>query len=115
MAHGGEDPPITVYVYHAPLHTATGTWPVVAKAARDAVERLIPLSEFPALFSGYVLWAPPSSDPDARSQRAIGVWGRRNAAMFRRILRERGASVRIEYGSGPDHPVAAVCQSSSLE
>lgn len=98
---------IVVYEFRAPLHSATGTWPVVVKAARAQVERLIPLDELAALFGGYVMWAPA---PEAGVGVSIGVWGRRNAGRFRRILRERGAGVRIAHDSGPDQPLALVGQ-----
>lgn len=99
---------IVVYEFRAPLHTATGTWPVVVKAARAHVEPLIPLDEFAALFGGYAMWAPA---PKAEVGVSVGVWGRRNAGRFRRILRERGAVVRISHDSGPDQPLSLVSQS----
>jgi hypothetical protein len=99
---------ILVYEFRAPLHTATGTWPVVVKAARAQVEPLIPLHEFAALFGGYVMWAPAL---ELGAGVSVGVWGRRNAGRFRRILRERGAVVRIAHESGPDQPLALVSQS----
>jgi hypothetical protein len=99
---------IVVYEFRAPLQTATGTWPVVVKAARAQVEPLIPLDELASLFGGYVMWAPA---PEAGAGVSVGVWGRRNAGRFRRMLRERGAVVRISHDAGPDQPLALVCQS----
>jgi hypothetical protein len=99
---------IVVYEFRAPLHTAAGTWPVVVKAVRDQVEPLIALDELVVLFGGYVMWAPA---PEAEAGAAIGVWGRRNAGRFRRMLRERGAVVRIAHDSGPDQQLALVSQS----
>jgi hypothetical protein len=98
---------IVAYEFRAPLHTATGTWPVVVKAARAQVEPLIAPDELAALFGGYVMWAPA---PEAGAGGSIGVWGRRNAGRFRRILRERGAVVRIAHDSGPDQLLALVRQ-----
>ncbi len=89
---------VIVYEYKGPLHTATRTLPVVTKASRAEVERFIQLHEFGPLFGGYVLWHAPEPPTPEMPGPALGVWGRRNASKFRRILRERGASVELVTG-----------------
>ena len=99
-----------VYEFRKQLLHSTDTPPIIAKASREEVERLIQLREFEVLFGGYVLWAPPENPTTEMRGDAIGVWGRRNVTRFRRVLRERGATVVRVLGEGPEQPVRLVKQ-----
>jgi len=67
----------------------------VCVVRRDQAEFVLPLSEVDALFYGYVLYA---SEDGAEF---VGVWGARNAARFRRLMRERGAKLQLMKSSPP--------------
>ena len=83
---------------HSPALTVRG--------ARDAIERFIPLDDFQPLFGGYALWRAPSRPTPEIPGEALGVWGRRTCRRFRRILRERGASVEIRRAPGPAQSIS---------
>ncbi len=83
---------------------------MVAKASRADVEHLLPLSEFAALFGGYVLWNAPEPPTVDMPAHGLGVWGHRNVVRFRRILRERGALIERRFEAGPEQRIAIVNQ-----
>jgi hypothetical protein len=92
-----------VVLYEAPMPgvTLSGTPALTVRGARDAVERFIPLEEFEALFGGWALWAAPARPTDEMPGEALGVWRRRTCKRFRRVLRERGATVVVRREPGP--------------
>ena len=57
----------------------------ICQGRRSFIEQYIPRREFSELFGGYVL------SEDSSGEEFLGVWSRRTAQKFRRILRERGA------------------------
>lgn len=81
---------------------------IVVRGARDAVERFIPLAEFPALFGGYALWSPSPEPTSELPGEALGVWGRRTCSRFRRILRERGATIELRREFGPPQRLSRI-------
>lgn len=70
----------------------------VCVARREQTELILPLEEIDGLFSGYVLYG---ADDGAEF---VGVWGARNTARFRRLLRERGGSLTLV----PSNPLASL-------
>lgn len=77
------------------------TPPIGIRGPRDAIERFIPLTEFSTLFGGLALWAPSTHPTPELPDEALGVWGRRTCQRFRRILRERGATLELRKEAGP--------------
>jgi len=73
---------------------------IVVKASETWVFQFIPLEEFSVLFGGYARWHSPANPTKQMPSNGIGVWGRRNASKFRRILKERGASFTVVDGEG---------------
>ena len=92
-----------VVLYEAPMPgvTLSGTPALTVRGARDAVERFIPLKEFETLFGGWMLWGAPSRPTPEMPGEALGVWRRRTCKRFRRLLRERGATVVVRREPGP--------------
>jgi hypothetical protein len=76
------------------------------RGARDAVERFIPREEFDDLFGGWMIWAAPARPTPELPGEALGVWGRRTCRRFRRVLRERGATLEVRQEPGPDQRMA---------
>jgi hypothetical protein len=103
---------LIVYEFREKVLGETSTLPEVIKASREAVEKFIPLAEFPTLFGGYIRWRPPEPVSEEMPGEAIGVWGRRNVSKFRRLLSERGADVRRVKNQGPKQSHLAVNQSA---
>ena len=99
-----------LYEFRDALHMATDTESVVIKGSRAAIEKYVPLVEFGPLFGGYVLWRAPEPPTEAMPDEGLGVWGHRTVAKFRRILRERGAEIVREFGSGPRQRLSIVSQ-----
>jgi hypothetical protein len=81
----------------------------VIKGSRRWIEQYIPLEEFAQLFGGYVMWRAPQAQTSEMPDEALGVWGKRKAARFRRILRERGAVFRVIDEEGPVQQLAIRC------
>ncbi len=75
-----------IYEYRASWYINGRSEPIVAQGDARYVERFFTRSELCELFGGYVVSVSPY-----RSGQFLGVWGRRNASRFRRMLRERGA------------------------
>jgi hypothetical protein len=99
-----------LYEFRDPLHRSGAAAPVVVKGSRSAIEQFIPLHEFDDLFGGYVLWRTPAKPTDSMPGHGLGVWGRRTTARFRRILRERGATIERVFGRGPEQQLLIVSQ-----
>ena len=76
------------------------------RGARDEIERFIPLAEFNPLFGGYAIWSPASRPTPELPGEALGVWSRRTCQRFRRILRERGATIDLRREPGPPQRIA---------
>jgi hypothetical protein len=102
---------LTVYEFREKVLDETSTLPDVIKGSRDAVEKFIPLAEFPTLFGGYIRWRPPDIASEEMPGEGIGVWGRRNVSKFRRLLSERGADVRRVKEQGPKQTHLEINQS----
>ena len=92
---------IVLYEYRAMLLTHTSTPPHLIKGSREAIERFIPLEEFPSLFGGYILWQPPADPTPEMPGEGLGVWSLRVSSRFRRLLRQRGARLQREPYPGP--------------
>ena len=89
------------------LGVAVGQTPALTiRGARDAVERFIPLEEFGDLFGGWMIWAAPARPTRDLPGEALGVWSRRTCSRFRRVLRERGATLEVRREPGPDQRMA---------
>lgn len=56
-----------------------------------AVEAALGTSDFGPLFGGSITYR------DDKGVEYLGVWGRRKAQRFRRLLRERGADVNLSH------------------
>jgi hypothetical protein len=78
----------------------------VIKGSRQWVEQYIPLEEFAELFGGYLIWREPETKTSEMPDEGIGVWGKRKAAKFRRILRERGAVFKVTEEEGHTQQLA---------
>ena len=92
---------IVLYEFRAMLLTHTSTPPHLVKGSREAIERFIPLEEFPSLFGGYILWRPPADLTPDMPGKGLGVWSLRVGSRFRRLLRQRGARLQREPYPGP--------------
>lgn len=64
---------------------------LVALAPRNRVLKHIPIEDFQSLFGGHIGRLVGRSE-------YLGVWGARKVSRFRRILRERGATIRVLGG-----------------
>ena len=95
-------------LFEAPMTgvTLSHTPALTIRGARDAVERFIPLQEFEALFGGWALWSAPTTPTTELPGEALGVWSRRNCKRFRRVLRERGATLEVRREPGPKQQIA---------
>ena len=92
---------IVLFETPMPGVTLSHTPALTIRGPRDAVERFIPFAEFEALFGGWALWAAPARPTPEMPGEALGVWSRRTCKRFRRILRERGATLEIRREPGP--------------
>lgn len=101
---------MVIFEFRTTLLSPTRTLPLVAKASRAEVERFIPLDEFGRLFGGYVMWRQPAVATGEMPGEGLGVWGSRNVARFRRVLRERGAEIVRVEGPGPAQALKVVSQ-----
>ena len=92
-----------VVLFEWPMTGATlsSTPALTIRGARDSIEQFIPLSDFGPLFGGYALWRPSEHPTPDLPGEALGVWSRRTCGRFRRILRERGATVEVRKEQGP--------------
>jgi hypothetical protein len=79
---------------------------VTLRGPRDGIEQFIPLDEFESRFGGYALWQTADRPIADLPGEALGVWGRRVCKRFRRILRERGATLEIRREPGPEQRLA---------
>jgi hypothetical protein len=86
--------------------SSSDTPPLTVRGPRDAIERFIPITEFDALFGGYAMWHPAEHPTDELPGEALGVWSRRVCQRFRRVLRERGATVEVRRERGPEQRLA---------
>ena len=99
---------MTIYEFRTSLLSISRTPPLVAKASRSEVERFVALDEFGTLFGGYVLWSPPEIPTTDMPGDGLGVWGSRNVARLRRVLRQRGAEIERIEGPGPLQAVGLI-------
>ena len=97
---------LVLFETEMPGVTLSHTPALTVRGARDAVERFIPREEFGALFGGWALWAPPARPIPELPGEALGVWSRRTCKRFRRILRERGATLEVRREPGPEQRLA---------
>lgn len=88
-----------------PGATTSDSPPLTIRGPRDAVERFIPLAEFDALFGGWVMWSAPAQPTSDLPGEALGVWSHRMCKRFRRLLRERGATIEVRREPGPAQQV----------
>lgn len=103
---------IVLYEHPFPGPTVSDTPALTIRGARDAIERFIPLAEFGTLFGGYVIWRAPAHPTAEIPGEALGVWSRRACKRFRRILRERGATLEVRREAGPVQSLKTLNQSS---
>jgi hypothetical protein len=104
-----------VVLFECPMRQSASDTPALTiRGARDAVERFIPLAEFEQLFGGYAMWARPARRVQEMPGEALGVWSRRTCQRFRRVLRERGATIEVRRETGPEQRLSRlVTQPSS--
>ena len=107
---GLESGHIVLFETELPGASVTDTPALTIRGARDAIERFIPLAEFGGLFGGYALWHPPAHPTPELPGQALGVWSRRLCKRFRRILRERGATLEVRRERGPVQSIARMVQ-----
>jgi hypothetical protein len=74
---------------------ARGSQRMVCIGLLTSVTEVLGQSEMDELFGGWIIYTTPEMDA------YLGVWGERKVKKFRRILRERGASISLER-SKPD-------------
>jgi hypothetical protein len=84
------------------------------RGARDAVERFIPLEEFGALFGGWMIWSPATRPTSELPGEALGVWSHRKCKRFRRVLRDRGATIEVRREPGPQQRLAHYSSSVAI-
>lgn len=103
-----------IVLFETPMSgvTMSRTPPLTIRGARDAVERFIRREEFEGLFGGWALWAPPDEPTIDIPGEALGVWSRRTCKRFRRVLRERGATLEVRREPGPAQRIAGLVASS---
>lgn len=73
-----------------------GSPPIVCIGPKRFVSDYMNEKDFRAIFEGYVVYRDDDTGADY-----IGVWGARNAAKFRRLLRTRGAKFKLNRGFLP--------------
>jgi hypothetical protein len=93
---------ITLFETPLPGVTLSQTPALTIRGPRDAVERFIPLKDFGRLFGGWATWGPPARPTPEMPGEAIGVWSKRTCKRFRRVLRERGATLDVRREVGPE-------------
>ena len=76
----------SVYEYRSPAFGAA----ILCDGETSCIEQLLKPDDFIIPFGG---WIALTDDLTGRAY--LGVWGRRNAQRFRRLLRERGAHLTI--------------------
>jgi hypothetical protein len=81
---------IDAYIYRDVSLVSSGE-AVVCIVDRCAADAYLSQGEVENLFGGCAVYATPEG------REFVGVWGARNAARFRRYLRERGAQVLIHH------------------
>ena len=92
-----------VVLFEAPMPVLSDsdTPALTIRGSAEAIERFISRVELEQMVGGYALWAAAREPtPDLPGQ-AIGVWGRSTCRRFRRLLRERGATVEVRREPGP--------------
>ena len=105
-----------IVLFEAPMAGARASRPpaLTVRGPRDAVERFIPLADFGPLFGGWALWEPaPWPTPDLPGE-ALGVRGRRRCKRFRRVLRERGATLEVRRERGPEQRLAQLVSARAV-
>jgi hypothetical protein len=96
----------TLFTFQARLFGVRRSEVHVIKGSREWVEQYIPMKEFAPLFGGYIIWREPETKTLQMPDEAIGVWGKRKASTFRRLLKERGAVFKIVEDEGPIQQLA---------
>lgn len=91
----------TLFQFRPVWNTRWRSQPLAIKAPKSWADRYIPEAEFRAIFGGRIVWREPIKQTDVMPGEAVGVWGRRKVAKFKRILRERGAEFEVVCGEGP--------------
>ena len=102
----GADGPIVLYECPLPVATSSHTMPLTIRGSRGAIEKFIPRDEFGSLFGGYAMWRMAAEPTAEMPDEAIGVWSRRTCSRFRRILRERGATIDVREERGPEQQIS---------
>ena len=92
MPADAERRPHAVFEYRNPVFGAT----VLCDGETSWVERFMALDDFILPFGGWI-----ASTDDETGKAYLGVWGKRNAKRFRRMLRERGAQFELIRGDRP--------------
>jgi hypothetical protein len=105
---------LVLFEWPMPGPTLSDTPALTVRGPRDAIERFIPLEEFGLLFGGYVLWHAADHPTFELPGEALGVWSRRVCRRFRRILRERGATVEIRREPGPSQRLARLVAETAI-
>jgi hypothetical protein len=77
---------VDVYVFRS----AAG-WGANTNVCVAAINRLVTPNEIDTIFFGHVRYR------NASGEELIGVWGARNAARLRRMLKERGAQIVVHH------------------
>ena len=93
---------VDAFVFRDP-HFAPAGDTVVCIADRRQMKPYMKKGELGSLFAGYVVFR---DRPWPWGRSYLGVWGKRNASKFRRLLRERGANVRVVDHAPPGIRIA---------
>lgn len=80
---------LNIYVFRD-RHFAPAGDTVVCIGGRGSIEALLGNKPIPGLFTGQAVYTN-----DETNQDYVGVWGKREASRFRRLLRERGADLLV--------------------
>jgi len=90
-----------IYEFRALWNPMWHSQPLVVKAPLIWVRLYIADSEFAPLFGRQIHWWPPGNPTAEMPGDAVGVWGRRRVARFKRLLRGRGAKFDVVHDEGP--------------
>lgn len=92
---------IVLFEEPMPVLALSDTPALTLRGSAEAIERFISRVELERLLGGYALWAAAREPTPDLPDQAIGVWGRRTCKRFRRLLRERGATLEVRRAPGP--------------
>jgi hypothetical protein len=104
---------IVLFEAPMPVLTLSDTPALTIRGSAEAIERFVSRVELERLMGGYALWAAARDSTPELPGQAIGVWGRRTCKRFRRLLRERGATLDVRREPGPKQRITRLVRHAS--